>query len=158
MEENTSTEVANDAIEMKILLFENKGPDSLQTPLRRFAEAKLRLRQRRLDEAAELLRLLKTESGMHPLNDDADFLNAEIQVERGDYEKAAALLGEIPLIYPTSYLADRSLFEAARLFEEHLDDADRALSLYSRLLTEYPGSLLVSNARSRIRELRGDGV
>ncbi len=158
MEENTSTETANDAIELKVLLMESKGPDSLNTPLRRFAEAGLRLRQRRLDEAEALLKVLNEESGMHALNDDAHFLNAQIKVERGLYEDAAAVFGEIPLQYPSSYLADRSLFEAARVNEELLGNTERALELYSRLISEYPGSLLLSEARARYRELRGDGV
>ncbi len=158
MEENTSTDVANDAIELKVLLFENKGPDSLNTPLRRYAEASLRLRQRRLDESDELLQALTQDSGMHPLNDDADFLKARIQIERGEYEAATALLGEIPLKHPNSFLSDRSLFEAARIFEEHLARPERATELYTRLMNEYPGSLLLKQARSRIRALRGDGV
>lgn len=158
MEENTSTEVANDAIELKVLLFESKGPDSLNTALRLFAEARLRFRQRRLDEATDLLRRLTQESGMHALDDDADFLRARILVERGEFVEAVALLGEIPLKYPNSFLADRSLFEAARIHEENLEDPDRALELYSRLIVDHPGSLLVSDARARIRAIRGDGV
>ena len=102
--------------------------------------------------------MLKAEAGNHPLIDDADFLSAQIQLERGEFDQAVAMLGEIPLKYPNSYLADRALFESARVFEENLADTDRALELYSRLLTDFPGSLLVSSARARIRDLRGDGV
>ena len=95
---------------------------------------------------------------MHPLSDDADFLKAEIQIERGEYESAVALLGEIPLKYPNSYLSDRSLFESARIHEERLASPERATELYTRLMNEYPGSLLLNQARNRIRALRGDGV
>ncbi len=158
MEENTSTDVANDAIELKVLLFENRGPDSLQTPLRRFADARLLVRQRRLEEAESSLAAIRSEYGRHPLNDDSDYLTAEIRRMQGSYAEAATLFGQIPLVYPESFLADKSLYEAARIYEENVGDPDRALELYTRILTDYPGSLLGGDVRARIRLLRGDGT
>lgn len=158
MEENTSMDVANDAIELKVLLFENKGPDSLQTPLREYARARLMLRQRKLNEADDVLARIKRDFGGHPLSDDADYSRAHILRERGRHREAVAAFGEIPLLYPGSFLADRSLFNAAKILEEDLGDNEPALELYQRILTEYPGSLLLSNVRRRIRILRGDEV
>lgn len=158
MEENTSMDVANDAIELKVLLFENKGPDSLATPLREYAAARLLVRQRRLAEADSVLRSIREQYGGHALIDDADFLRAVILRERGEYTAAATAFGEIPLVYENSFLADRSLYEAAQIYEEDLGEPERALELYSRILTDYPASLLLIDVRSRIRLLRGDGV
>ena len=158
MEENTSTDVANDAIELKVLLFENTGPDSLQTPLRDFARARLLVRQRRLDEADAILSQIRERFGSHSLSDDADYLRAIILRDRGKYKEAAAALAEIPLLYPRSFLADRSLFEAARINDEELGQPEEALELYNRILTDYPGSLLLIQVRSRIRMLRGDAL
>ncbi len=158
MEENTSMDVANDAIELKVLLFENKGPDSLQTPLREYARARLLLRQRKLTEADDVLARIKQEFGGHPLSDDADYSRAQILRERGRFAEAAAAFGEIPLLYPTSFLADRSLFNAAKILEEDLGENEPALELYQRILTEYPASLLLGDVRRRIRILRGDEV
>ncbi len=156
--ENTSTDVANDAIELRVVLIENPGPDSLNTPLRRYARAHLLNRQNRPREAMSTLDSLLTEAPAHPLADDARFLRAEALRMSGRYEEAATAFGEVTAMFPESFLADRSLFYAAQVFEQDLRDMEKAIAAYTRLLTEYPGSLYESPSRARIRALRGDGV
>lgn len=158
MDVNTSTDVANDAIELKVLLFENKGPDSLSTPLRSYARAALLLRQRRPLVALDTLEALLAAHGQHPIADDTRFLRAEALREAGRYQAAYAAYAELPLLHPKSFLGDQGLFNAAEIQERHLRDAEGALQTYTRLLTEFPGSLLINETRQRIRRLRGDGV
>ena len=158
MNENTSTDVANDAIELKVLLFENKGPDSLNTPLNIYAKASLASRQRLHEQALTMVDSLMFQFGNHPLMDDARYLKASIQREVGKTEIALRSFLEFPLIHPESFLVDRSLFAAAEIYEYELGNEDLAIDTYNRLITEYSGSLLVSRARERIRILRGDGI
>ncbi|MFQ5568582.1 MAG: tetratricopeptide repeat protein [Rhodothermales bacterium] len=158
LDENTSTDVANDAIELKVLLFENKGPDSLSTPLKHYAEAALLHRQRRSKEVVRHLDALLEQFGTHPLADDARFLRASALREAGRTEEALAAFGELPLIHPNTHLADRSLFMAAEIQELDLHNREGAIETYTRILTEYPGSLLVPEVRLRVRLLRGDGA
>lgn len=156
LNENTSTDIANDAIELKVLIAENRGPDSLSAPLRRYARAKLLLRQRRPQPALDTLDVLLDQSGAHPLADDARFLRATALRQSRQTDAALAALREFPLIHPQSYLADQSLFLAAEIQEQELSDADGAIKTYTQLLTDYPGSLFAQEARARIRRLRGD--
>jgi TolA-binding protein len=155
---NTSSLTANDAIELKVLLLENTGPDSLSTPLRTFARAHFLQRQRRPADAIETLDRLLSEYGTHALADDARFLRAQALRDAGKSKAAAAAFAEIPVIHPASFRADRSLFMAAEIMEPDLRVTPGAIDMYTRLLTEYPGSLLVAETRSRIRTLRGDNV
>ena len=55
-------------------------------------------------------------------------------------------------------LGDRALFQAADVLARDLENGEAAIEYYTRLLTEYPGSVLAAEARARIRALRGDGV
>ena len=158
MNENTSTDVANDAIELKVLLFENKGPDSLNMPLRMYARSSLAFRQRLYDISIATLDSLMLQHGSHPLLDDARFLKASILRETGQTEDALASLLEFPLLHPESFLVDRSLMAAAEMYEFEVGNEDLAIDTYSKLLTDYPGSLLATRARERIRILRGDGI
>ncbi len=158
LDQNTSALVANDAIDLKVLLSENRGPDSLSTPLRRYAGAALLLRQGKYDDALSLLDSLIAAEPQHALADDAHLLRAEALQSAGRLVEAEAALSEIPLLFPGSFLADRSLFKAASLLEERLDDPATAITRYTRLLVDYPGSLLAPEARTRIRALRGDGL
>jgi len=158
MQENTSTDVANDAIAMKVLLIESMGPDSLNTPLRRFARIKLLTRQRSWDVAMHQLDDLLNEFGGHSLADDMLFEKAALQAMTGDISGAIQLYLELPLVHPTSFFGARSLFQAARLQADQLGDNELAIRTYERILLEFPGSLLTTDTRNAIRVLRGDEV
>jgi tetratricopeptide (TPR) repeat protein len=158
MQENTSTDVANDAIAMKVMLIENRGPDSLDVPLRRFAKTKLLTRQRKWDVSLHQLEDLLEEFGSHPLADDMLFDKAELLARTSQPELAIQAYLELPLFHPSSFLADRSLFGAATIQERMLGDSEAAILTYERILKEYPGSLLINSAREHIRRLRGDEV
>jgi tetratricopeptide (TPR) repeat protein len=156
IDENTSTDVANDAIALKVLLTTNKGPDSLNTPLQLYAEAALTQRQRQPDTAVHLADSLLSQYGRHPLADETRYLRAEALRQAGRIEDALSAFQELPLIHPQSPYADRSLFHAASLQANTLGTVDDAIETYTTLLTDYPGSLLVPDAREAIRRLRGD--
>lgn len=155
---NTSTDVSNDAIELKLLLMENRGPDSLDVPLRQFARAMLYDEQRRPQAALDTLDTMLAEHARHALADDARFLRANVLRKLGRSLEAHDAFAELPLMHPQSFLADRSLFAAAEIQEHELGNNEAAVELYSKLLSTYPGSLLAPEARARIRTLRGDGV
>lgn len=158
VDQNTSSLVANDAIGLKVLLQENRGPDSLSTPLRRYAQAHLLVRQRHPDQAIDLLNKLLADYAARPIADDARFLKAQALRAAGRGAEAATAFAEIPMMYPTSYLADKSLFLAAETLEQDVGDENAAIQTYSKLLAQYSGSLYAAPARARIRALRGDGV
>ncbi len=158
MQENTSSNVANDAIELKLLLIENRGPDSLDVPLKGYARAMLLKRQRRNDRALDKLDFLLDRFGGHPLADDIRFVRAEIFRVQGKTGEALQAFLELPLIHPSSFLADRSLFTAADIQACDLGDTDAAVETFTRLLKEHPQSLLLPEVRQRIRRLRGDEV
>jgi tetratricopeptide (TPR) repeat protein len=158
LDENTATDIANDAIELKVLLRENRGPDSLDTPLRKYAESELAFRQRRFTESLDILSQLQLTYPEHPLADEIRFRRAEALEQLGRFVEAQDAFAGVAAAYPDGYLADRGLFAAARIYEEYMDDAAAAIAAYSDLLLRYPGSLLAPEIRSRIRKLRGDNV
>ena len=153
---HTSTNVSNDAIELKILLLENRGPDSLDTPLRRYAAALLAQKQQRRLAALDSLDALLAAYPSHALADEARFLRGEMLLAGGRREEAFQAFAEIPLMHPASFLADRALFEAAGILSLDPGAREEAAATYRRLLSEYPGSLFADKARDRLRQLRGD--
>ena len=156
MQENTSTDVANDAIAMKVLLIENRGPDSLDVPLKKYAKTKLLTRQRKWDASLHQLEDLMEEFGSHPLADEMLFDKAELLARNAQPELAVQAYLELPLIHPASFLSDKSLFGAAVIQATMLGQKEAAIATFQRILTEYPGSLLLTRAREEIRILRGD--
>ncbi len=158
MNRNTATDVANDAIELKLLLSENTGPDSTNAPLHAFARARLLQRQQRPALALAAVDSLLAAAPQHALADDAHFLRAELLRALGRTDEALAALAAFPNQFPESHLADRAVFTAAEIREREGGDPQAAIAAYADLLARYPGSLLAPEARARIRRLRGDGV
>lgn len=155
---NTSSEVANDALELKMIIIGNQGPDSLNLPLHRFAEAELDLRRHNFDEALATIDDLLRTYGRHQIADEARFARASIFEAMASYQDAWSAFAELPQMHPESHLADRSLYRAAAIQEHALSDVPGAVQTLTRLLRDYPGSVYAQAARERIRRLRGDAL
>ncbi|MFB6278253.1 MAG: tetratricopeptide repeat protein [Salinibacter sp.] len=151
--QNPAADVANDAIELKTLLQENRGPDSLDTALKTFAQARLYARQRTHSKALATLDTLLASHSRHPLVDNARFQRGTIHLARRDTAAAVEAFRAVPERHPRSPYADRSLFRVGQLLEARGKSA-AAVEIYNRLLTEYPTSLLAGDARGRLRTLQ----
>ena len=156
MDENTATDVANDAIALKVLLMENKGPDSLSTPMRQYAHAVLLQRQGRATEALDSLDALLAVNPAHPIADEAVIARVGALRALGRTDEALAALEAFPTRFEGSYLAERALFLTGEVQERDRGDAAAAQAAYTAFLARYPGSLLAPEARARVRRLRGD--
>ena len=60
--------------------------------------------------------------------------------------------------YPLDILVDNALLDLGKLYEDRLNDPEKAKTYYERLLFEQTGSIFVPEARTRFRRLRGDAL
>jgi hypothetical protein len=72
--------------------------------------------------------------------------------------KAQTYLEEVAEFHFHDILADDAIFKLAELHHYIYADETKAMEYYEKLLTEYPGSLYVVEARKRFRALRGDNL
>jgi tetratricopeptide (TPR) repeat protein len=72
--------------------------------------------------------------------------------------KACEQLEKILLSYREEILGDNALMLLAGIYDYRLQQKDKAMDLYKELITTFPGSLYVVEARNRFRTLRGDTV
>jgi TolA-binding protein len=152
----TSKLIANDAMELSLLISDNMDPDSTYTGLAYYARADL-LKYRGQDSLALLtLDSIKTLGLYHSLDDEVLYSKAEIYIHRKDYAKADSALAEIVRNYKSDILADNALFKRAELQAAVFKNRDLAMQLYQQLIIDYPGSLFTTEARKRYRQLRGD--
>ena len=156
----TSQLISNDAMQLGLLIMDNLGldTDSNPAPLLFYSRADLYAFCNRNDAALATLDSMLTEFPSHSLTDEGWYKQAGLQFKKGDYKKAAELYLKIFETYPDDILGDDALYKLALLTQENLNDKARAQELYEMLLTKYPGSLFVVDARKRFRELRGDKV
>lgn len=155
---STSKLIANDALWLSVLITDNTIIDTNQIPLKMFAKADLYLVQNQLGVSRSILDSILLIYPDHSIKDDAWFLLHKISLKEYQYEAAVSYLEKIVSTYPSEILADDALFVMAGIYEYSLKDANQAMSLYQKLLENYPGSLWVIEARKRYRFLRGDNI
>ena len=152
----TSKLIANDAMELSLLISDNIDMDSSYTALSYYSKADLLMYRNKLDEALVTLDSIQMVALWHPLHDEVLFKKGEIMMKKGEYEIADSLFAKVVEMYPEDILADNALIIRADLNERHFGNIDIAMQLYEQLMFDYPGSLFVVDARKRYRELRGD--
>jgi tetratricopeptide (TPR) repeat protein len=152
----TSREIANDAMDLSILIQDNIGLDSTGEAMRAYAAVDLLLFKQRDDEALRQLDALLTKYPNHSLTDEVWWQKAQIYIRRNENQPAVAELEKIVTKYNYDILSDDAHFLIAKLLEEKLGQRDKAMEMYRDHLTKYPGSIYVAEARKRFRGLRGD--
>lgn len=155
---STSQLIANDALDLSLLIQENLANDSTGNALKLYAKADL-LQYKNQDQQAILT--LDSVAIRYPQNDLADdilMMKANIYTKQKEYQKAADSFKEIISNYSYGIWADDALFKLATLEEDHLNDKVNAQKHYEELIEKFPGSLFVIDARKRFRNLRGDSL
>ena len=152
----TTREIANDAMQLSLLIQDNLGLDTTDAALRAYADVELLLFQNRNEEALNDLDSLFSAYKTHSLADEILWLRANTKYRLQDVEGAVLDLENMLSNYKYDILADDALFMLAKIYDEKLDKTDKAMELYRSLLQDFPGSIFGADARKRFRELRGD--
>lgn len=155
---STSKLISNDAMDLSLLITDNYNMDTTTKNMLRFSEADLFLFQNKLDEASLKLDSIIQDNPTHSLNDEVLYKRYEIAYKQKNFTKAIEYLNLIIEKYSEDILADNALFKGAELYENQLDNIEKAKEYYGRLLFDFPGSLFVVEARKRYRELTGSEV
>lgn len=155
---STSKLIANDAMQLSLLITDNTGIDTTTDPLVMFAKAELLSLQHQDSAALLLLDSINLIYPGHALADDILFQKYRVSLKRQNFTASAGFLQQIVDHFPSDILADDALYLLAQLQHFNLNDLEKAKSLYEKLLFDYPGSIYTVEARKRFRYLRGDAV
>ncbi|MBL4708852.1 MAG: tetratricopeptide repeat protein [Flavobacteriales bacterium] len=153
---STSKLISNDAMDLSLLITDNVGRDSIIEPLQMFAVADLLIFKKNYADANVVLDSIPKYFPFTTLIDDILFTKYEMAYQQKEYELAAKNLRTLIADYAEDLLGDDALFSLAKLEEEKFQNKEKAMELYKALLTTYPSSLFVVEARKRFRNLRGD--
>ena len=154
----TSKTIANDALDLSLVITDAIGVDTNTAPLSMFASAELLMMQHQNQQAIARLDSINTLFNEHTLGDDIYYKKAEIYKRMNLYAEAVKMYENIVEFYPNELYGDDALFKEAEVYERYLSDKEKAKQLYTDLMVKYPGSIYVVEARKRFRELRGDSV
>ncbi|UBM57501.1 tetratricopeptide repeat protein [Marinilongibacter aquaticus] len=154
----TSREIANDAMELSLIIQDNLGLDTTDSALKAYAAVELLIFQNKHEEAVNALDSLFQLYEHNSIADEVLWLKAKLENKLGQKEAAIQSLEMILANYKYDILADDALFMWAQILEETAEDKSEAMEKYKQLLIEYPGSIFSAEARKKYRALRGDFV
>lgn len=148
--------IANDALDLFLLISDNTVSDSTQVALKKFARADFLLFQNKKQEAlTQFLAILKENKG-----DDIEAVThlriGKIYEKLGDLPQALEQYTIIINLFKESIYIDEALYYAAEIYNTNLQDVEKAKPLYEDILFHHEDSIYYVDARNKYRKLRGD--
>ncbi|AXG69381.1 tetratricopeptide repeat protein [Kordia sp. SMS9] len=158
LKSSVSQLIANDALQLKLIISDNSLEDSTQTALKKYAKADLLSYQKKETEAiAKLEEILQNHKG-EKIEDEALFMQAKLYEKRDEFDKARLNYKKIIEFYKEDILADDAYFAMAQLYLNHFDDPEKAKQYFEEIIFNHQDSIHYVEAQKAYRRLRGDAV
>jgi lipopolysaccharide biosynthesis regulator YciM len=160
----TDRKIANDAMNLSLLISENLDADSNTRALELFGRADLLHLQNNDSLAIVTLDSIFFISLYHELHDNVWMKQAQIYASHHEYNKSRDLLYKIVQEFPDGLLADDAIWMMAKDYPfysfdretTYFNDVQSSADLYRKILTDYPASLYVQEARKIYRKEEAD--
>ncbi|WP_431128917.1 tetratricopeptide repeat protein [Flagellimonas flava] len=155
---STSQLIANDAMQLSLLISDNSLEDSTQTALKKFARADLLAYQNKNIQAIEALEdILQNHKG-EKIEDEALLKQGQLLEGQKRYKDAEFNYQKIAEFYAHDILADDALFALGELYRTVLDEPEKAMAQYEKIIYNHQDSYYFPKARKQFRRLRGDAI
>ena len=148
LKQGTQREIANDALELSLLIEDNTGIDSLEVGLKNFANIRFVYDQKRWEEGDSLLALLTTENKQESLQDDILYLRATRARQKGENALAKEMYWEIFKKFPEDIYGDDALFYFLTLSDTANSEP------FLLFIKQYPNSLHLSDVRGMLNNAK----
>ena len=150
--------IANDALELLLIIDDNSQEDSTQAGLKKYAKADLLLYQNKKEEALAVYSdLVQTHKG-ETIEDEALLAQAKLFEEKAQYTKAAKNYKLIIEFFGEEVFADNAYYKLAVLYEEKLNEPEKAKAHYEKIIFDFADSIYYVAAQKSFRRLRGDTI
>jgi tetratricopeptide (TPR) repeat protein len=160
LKQATSREIANDAMQLSLVISSSLNEDSNTELLAEYAKLYLYMYLKKYEKAFEIFQKIEKELDRNnTLKQECMWIKYRICYLVKNYDEAKECLEVIERNFTEYYLyADDALFELGKLYERVYNNRNKALEYYQKLINQYPGSVYVVEARKKIRILRGDKI
>lgn len=154
----TSQLIANDALNLSLLISDNIQSPADSNALKMYADAEMLVFRNLPTQAIKKLDSISIAFPGNGLTDAVMMSKARILIKSGEFLPASNILKKITEDFKDGIWTDDALFTLGDLYEKNLNDIAQAKIYFQKLITDYPGSMFSGEARKRFRNLRGDGV
>ena len=148
LKQGTQREIANDALELSLLIEDNTGLDSLEVGLQKYANIRFMFDQKRWMEGDSLLGLAMSENKQESLQDDILYLRATRARQKGENALAKEMYWDIFKKFPEDIYGDDALFYYLTLADSTNSEP------FLLFIKQYPSSLHLSDVRAMLNNTK----
>lgn len=147
--------IANDALDLFLLISDNTVEDSTQVALKKFSRADFLLFQDKKQDALAAFQAILKENKGDAIEPVTLLRIGKIYESMGDTASALANYKQILDNFKECIYIDEALFYSAELYNQ-LNDTEKAKPLYEAIITQHEDSIYYVTAQKKYRKLRGD--
>jgi len=155
---STTQLIANDALDLFLIISDNQPKDSLDTGLKLYAQAALLAFQNKDKQAIDTLEQVITKFKGQKIEDEALYKQANLYSKTTQFEKAIHTYTQITTLDPTGIFVDDALYQIAEIYNYKLNNTEKASEYYQKIIFDHPSSIYLVEARNKYRKLRGDTI
>lgn len=148
--------IANDALDLFLLISDNTVEDSTQVALKQFSRGDFLLYQNKKQDALSQFQLILKEHKGEEIEAVTLLRIGKIYEKQGDYTKAIENYNEIITNHKDGIYIDEALYYSAEIYNLKLNDAEKAKPLYEEMIFKHEDSIYYVDSRKKYRQLRGD--
>lgn len=147
--------IANDAMDLYLLISDNTVADSTQTALKKFARADYLLYQNKKAEALQAFQAILKEHKGQEIEPITLLRIGKLEEEQNNIPQAIASYRQIIDQHKECIYVDEATYFAAELYNK-TGDVEKAKPLYEDLILNHEDSIYYVDAQKKFRRLRGD--
>ena len=147
--------IANDALDLFLLISDNTVEDSTQVALKKFARADFLLFQKKTPDALAAFQAILKEHKGEPIEPVALLRIGKMYEVQNDFTSALGQYKQILDNHKECIYIDEALYFSAEIYNQ-LKDFDNAKPLYEAIIMNHEDSIYFVNAQKKYRQLRGD--
>ena len=148
--------IANDALDLFLLISDNTVEDSTQVALKKFARADFLLYKNKKQEALSAFQTILKEHKGEQIEAVTLLRIGKIHEQLGDFNAALEQYKIIIDKHKDCIYVDEALYFAAEIYNFQLKDTEKAKPLYEEMIFKHEDSIYYVDARKKYRQLRGD--
>ncbi len=147
--------IANDALDLFLLISDNTVEDSTQVALKKFARADFLLFQDKKPEALNAFKNILTENKGDKIEAVTYLRIGKLYEQAGNFTEALSNYKQILDNYKDCIYIDEATFFSAEVYNQ-IGDVEKAKPLYEAIIMNNEDSIYYVQAQKKYRQLRGD--
>ncbi len=150
--------IANDALDLYMLIKDNSQSDSTYTALKKFAKGDFLLYKNKDDQALQQFHQILKDHKSDDIESVTLLRIGQILEKKQNYAQALEYYQIIINDFSDGIYLDEALYFSAEIYNKHIGEPEKAKEFYEKIIFNHQDSIYFVDARKQYRILRGDTI